>query len=258
MELGALKPLLTSLVMPPLSLLLLAFGGLFLAARKKRGGIALATLALALLWLLSCHGTAVWLARTALQQFPPATLSQLKASKVQAVVVLGGGIFPQAPEYGQAQPGAATAARLRYGVWLARQSGLPLAFTGGMGLAASSAQHVSEAEVAARLALQDYGFSIRWLESKSRDTSENARLLAPLLQKDGVQRIALVTDASHMPRSIIAFERAGFAVTPAATGYVLPVRNGLLEWLPSASGLQASQRILHEWLGILAGRWLPV
>ncbi len=258
MELGVLKPLLTSLVMPPLSLLLLAFLGLFLAARKKRSGIALAALALALLWLLSCHGTAVWLARTALPQFAPASIAQLKASKVQAVVVLGGGIFFQAPEYGQAQPGAATAARLRYGVWLARQSGLPLAFTGGTGLAASSTQDVSEAEVAARVALQDYGFTIRWLESKSRDTSENARLLAPLLQKDGVQRIALVTDAAHMPRSVMAFERAGFVVTPTATAYVLPRRNSLLEWLPSASGLQDSQQILHEWLGIAAGRWLPV
>ena len=258
MELGALKPLLTSLVMPPLSLLLLAFLGLFLAARKKRGGIALVTFALTLLWLLSCHGTAVWLARTALPQFAPTSTAQLKSAKVQAVVVLGGGVLPQAPEYGQAQAGAATAARLRYGVWLARQSGLPLAFTGGMGLAASSAQDVSEAEVAARVAQEDYGLTIRWLESKSRDTSENARLLAPLLKKDGVQRIALVTDASHMPRSVMAFERAGFAVTPASTAYVLPARNSLLEWLPSASGLQASQQILHEWLGILAGRWLPV
>jgi uncharacterized SAM-binding protein YcdF (DUF218 family) len=130
----------------------------------------------------------------------------LKAHRVQAIVILGGDVLPQAPEYGESQPGAATAARLRYGVWLARQSGLPLAFTGGLGWAAHSSQRDSEAAVAARVAQQDYGMALRWSEAASRDTAGNARLLAPLLQRDGVQRIALVTHAWHMPRAVAAFE----------------------------------------------------
>ncbi len=173
-------------------------------------------------------------------------------------MVLGGGIFPSAPEYGQAQPGPATAARLRYGIWLSRQTSLPLAFSGGTGRGANPTQQESEADVAARVALQDYGVKIRWLESKSRDTSENARLMAPILQREGMQRIALVTDATHMQRAVTAFERAGMTVVPSPTGYLTPRRYSLLEWLPSSSGLQASHEVLHEWLGLLAGRWLPV
>ena len=258
-ELGALKPLLTSLLMPPLAPLLLALLGVLLAFKRKRGGLALATLSLMALWLLSCHGTAVWLARHALPQFDPVSALQLKTGQVQAIVVLGGGLLPEAPEYGGAyQPSPSTAARLRYGVWLARQSGLPLAFSGGTGWAAEGMQAASEAEVATQVALQDYGFTLRWSEAASRDTSGNARLLAPLLQRDGVQRIALVTDAWHLPRAVAAFERAGLSVTPAPMGFVLPVARDLLQWLPSAHGLLASQQVLRECLGLAVGRFIPV
>lgn len=257
MNLGTLKPLLTALVMPPMSLLLMAFVGLLVLRKHRRTGIALTAVALALLWVLSTQVTAVWLARNLLVQYPPTSAAQLKANGVQAIVVLGGGIYPEAPEYGQAQPAPSTAARLRYGVWLGRQSGLPLAFTSGIGHAARHAQTIPEAEVAARVASQDYGVTLRWLESQSRDTSENARMLAPILQRDGIKHVALVTDAWHMPRTVIAFERVGLTVTPAPTGYVL--RQGLIfEWFPSTWGLVSSQQVLREWLGIMAGRFLPV
>jgi uncharacterized SAM-binding protein YcdF (DUF218 family) len=256
------KPLLTALFLPPLAPLLLALLGLLLtlnkSVNKRRAGRLLLAFALALLWLLSCHGTAVWLARHALPQFPPLSAAALQSSQAQAIVVLGGGLLPQAPEYGEAQPRAQTAARLRYGVWLARQSGLPLAFSGGVGWAAEGAQQVSEAAVAARLAKQDYGVTLRWAEAQSRDTSGNARLLAPLLQHDGVQRIALVTDAWHMPRALAAFERAGLGVTPAPMGFMLPVESDVLQWMPSAYGLLASQQVVREWLALAAGRFLAL
>jgi uncharacterized SAM-binding protein YcdF (DUF218 family) len=249
-----LKPLLTALALPPLAPLLLALLGVWMASRRKRGGLVVVLFSLMLLWVLSCHGSAVWLSRNLLQPFSPITLDQLKADKVQAIVVLGGGVLPQSPEYGEAQPRAETAARLRYGVWLGRQSGLPIAFSGGLGWAAHASQTRSEAEVARRVALQDYGVKLRWLESDSRDTADNARLLAPVLQRDGIERIALVTHAWHMPRSVAAFEKAGLAVVPAPMGFVLPDENQLLEWLPSAHGLLASRQVLREWLGLGVAR----
>ena len=249
-----LKPLLTALLLPPLAPLLLALIGLLLTVKRKRAGLALVLFALALLWLLSCHGSAVWLSRSILPQVAPLAAGQLKTGKVQAIVVLGGGVLPLAPEYGEAQPRAESAARLRYGLWLARQSGLPVAFTGGLGWAAHASQTESEAAVAGRVAQQDYGVALRWLEGNSRDTAENARLLAPLLKRDGVQRIALVTHAWHMPRSVAAFEKTGLVVVPAPMGFVLPDENPLLEWLPSAQGLLASRQVLREWLGIAVAR----
>lgn len=253
-ELGQLKPILATLVLPPAAPLLLALLGLLLATRKKVWGLLLAFAGMALLWLLSCHAVAVWLAQNILPQYPPASVAMLKSSDVQAIVVLGGGVHPVAPEYGEAQSSPTAAMRLRYGAWLARQTGLPVAFAGGLGWGAADTQTLSEGEVARRMAQQDYGLRLRWIDDRSRDTAENASLLRPLLQKDGIQRIALVTHASHMPRSMLAFERAGFQVTAAPMSFTLPNRNGLLEWLPSSDGLDASRVVLKEWLALRVAR----
>ena len=254
MELGALKPLVTTLVMPLSFLLLVVVAGLVLSYRSKRTGLLISSVAATSLWMLSSQAVAIWLAAQALPPFPPVTPAQLQANKVQAIVVLSGGILPEAPEYGQAQPGPATAARLRYGIWLAKQTGLPIAFTGGNGWAASSKQINSEAEVASRVAAQDYGMALRWVETQSRDTSENASLLAPMLKRDGISRIALVTDAVHMPRAVHEFGRHGLAISPAPTGFVRPTQLGVLMWLPSPEGLSTTTRVLHELLGLTIAR----
>ena len=259
MTLGAYKPLLTALIMPPMALLLLALFGWLLAlsdrhAKRRRIGGALVALSLVSLGVLSCNGAAVWLAEHALARFKPASAQQLVADRVQAIVVLGGGVLPVSPEYGQAQPSAETAARLRYGIWLARQTRLPLAFSGGVGWGASNLQEASEAAVAQRIAQQENGVTLRWVEGQSRDTVENARRMAPLLAASGIQRIALVTHASHMPRAMAEFARTGLLVTPAPMGFVLPRRNPLFEWLPSAEGLQASQQVLRELVGGVVAR----
>jgi uncharacterized SAM-binding protein YcdF (DUF218 family) len=253
--LGVLKPVLTALVLPPASLLLLIGLGLLLAARKKAAGLLLVFAAATMLWLLSCHAVAVWLALNLLPQYPPLPVATLKSSPAQAIVVLGGGVHPVSPEYGEAQAAAPAAARLRYGAWLARQTALPVAFAGGIGWGAAGSQTLSEGEVARRAALLDYGLSLRWIDGQSRDTAESAQALQTLMLKDKVRQIALVTHAWHMPRSVRAFERAGFTVLPAPMGFILPGRSGLLEWLPSSEGLGNSRMVLREWLGLQVQRF---
>jgi len=254
LQFGELKPLLTALVLPPAAPLLLALLGLLLGWRKKAAGTVLTLAALGSLWLLSCNAVAIWLSQALLPPVAPLTATSLVNSPVQAVVVLGGGVRAQAPEYGQAQLNSFTATRLRYGAWLAKQARLPLAFAGGVGWASAGTAAPSEGEVARRVALHDHGLALRWVDEQSRDTAENAQMLGAMLKRDGIQRIALVTHAWHMPRSVRAFEAAGFEVTPAPMGYIVPVNRPLLEWLPSAHGLQSSRQVLHEWLGLRLSR----
>ncbi|MBX3588387.1 MAG: YdcF family protein [Ramlibacter sp.] len=254
MDLSPLKPVLAALVLPPAGPLLLAAIGLLVWRRARVAGMTLAAASLAGLWLLSCHAVAIWLAQSLLPAVAPVTPAQLQAQRVQAIVVLGGGVLPRAPEYGAAQPAAHTLARLRYGLWLARRTGLPVGFAGGVGWAAAGTGAAPEGEVVRRAAQQDFGATLRWVDDQSRDTAENARLLGALLRRDGVQRIALVTDAWHLPRAALAFEAGGFSVTPAPTGLASPEETPLLEWLPSANGLSLSRNVLRECLARLVAR----
>jgi uncharacterized SAM-binding protein YcdF (DUF218 family) len=173
---------------------------------------------------------------------------------VQAIVVLGGGVLPQAPEYGIAQPSPQTLARLRYGAWLARHSGKPLAFAGGVGWAAAGTRTASEGAVAQRVLKEEYGLTLGWLDDRSRDTAENARRMEQLLQRDKVRRIALVTDATHMPRAAAAFRAAGFEVLPAPTDFPVAAGRPLLEWLPSDEGARLCRQVLREWLARAVAR----
>lgn len=137
MDPGEFKPLIGALLLPPAGPLLLALCGLLLALRRKAAGLLAALIGLSVLWFLSCNAVALAVAQSLLPQPAPLAPDGLAAGKVQAIVVLGGGVIAQAPEYGTAQPSARTLARLRYGARLARASGLPVAFAGGIGWAAA-------------------------------------------------------------------------------------------------------------------------
>ena len=248
--LGEFKAIAAALLLPPASPLLLAVAGL-LWLRHSFGRLLIAAGLLAL-WLLSSNAVAVWLAQRVLPQVSvskPSQQAQLGASDVQAIIVLGGGMQAVSPEYGQAQPNASTAARLRYGIQLTKRSGLPLAFTGGVGWSNSGQAVPSEASTA-QFFTAEHGLTLRWIDNQSRDTAENAARMRDLLAPAGVQHIALVTHAWHMPRSQALFEKAGFTVLPAPMGFVLPSERPLLEWLPSAHGLTASRQVLREWLAL--------
>ena len=249
MQLGELKPILGALALPPGGPLLLALAGLALVRRHRRAGTWLATLAIAALFALSCNGVAVALARGLLPQVAVAQAQDLQ--RVQAIVVLGGGVLPDSPEFGSAQLKPYAFGRLRYGAWLARRSGKPLAYAGGQGWGAVGTQQEPEAQVAQRAMQDDHGPSLRWLDDRSRDTRENANNLAIAMRPDGIRRIALVTDSWHMPRAMRYFRAAGFEVLPAPTNFPQREENPVLEWLPSAEGLLLTRKVLHEWLGLL-------
>jgi uncharacterized SAM-binding protein YcdF (DUF218 family) len=246
-ELGYLKPLLTTLALPPAGLIALALAGVVLA-RRWRWAAWVSGLALVLLWTLSTHGIALWLARHLLPLPAVVTAQDLRQAQVQAVVVLGGGVLPEAPEYGQAQPNASTWARLRFGVRLAREQGLPLGFAGGVGWGGRGT--ATEAEAVVDAAWRDLGVRLRWVDDRSKDTADNAREMATRLQADGVRRIALVSDAWHLPRAAAHFRAAGLQVLPAPTRVPLPRQNPLLEWLPSTHGLDISYWVLREWIAL--------
>ena len=168
--------------------------------------------------------------------------------------MLGGGLEPFAPEYGVSNLYHISLERLRYGVWLSRETGLPLGFSGGVGWAQPEAK--PEAQVAAQIAANDFGRPLKWVEDNSRDTHENAARTIALLKPQGIRRIVLVTHGYHMPRALRQFERAaGGEIAIEAAPMGLARRSDLpsLAWMPSTQGFEDTRNVLRELLGGLVG-----
>jgi uncharacterized SAM-binding protein YcdF (DUF218 family) len=147
-----------------------------------------------------------------------------------------------------------TLIRLRYGAFLHRKTGLPILTTGGR-LYRDTTQSLAEV-MANEL---DTGFQLgttKWTEDRSRTTLENARYSARILNEAGIRHILLVTEAFHMPRSVSVFEQTGLTVTAAPTADSQIEDSAAKRWLPTSRALNQSSLALHEYLGMLAYRWL--
>jgi uncharacterized SAM-binding protein YcdF (DUF218 family) len=238
-----LKKLLTPLVLPPMGPMLLAAGGLLLAGRRSRAGRLLAGVAVLALMLMSIPELSS-MAMRSLEIYPVVTAGDLQ--QADAIVILGGGQYVDAPEYGGDTVAAETLVRCRYGAWLARRSGLPVLVSGGAVFAGAP-----EAQAMVAVLGNEFGVPVRWVEDASRDTRDNASRSAVLLKAAGVKRVVLVSHAYHLPRAVPLFEAQGFTVIPAPTGFTTESASAWQRWLPSVAALRNMTLFCHEWLGRL-------
>lgn len=262
--LGAVKPVAAALLLPPVPMLALALAGVGVMRARPRAGRWLVLLAFVGIWLGCCSGAARWVQESWLA--PPAPLDAAQRAQLQAravagahiaIVVLGGGVNADAHEYAQADLSNVSLQRLRYGLWLGRQTGIPVAASGGLGWAQAGSAAPAEASRMAEIARDEFGLPLRWVEATSRDTHENAVHTLALLQPDGIVEIVLVTSGTHMPRALREFRAAAPAtlrVTPAAMGEAWPADSALLRWLPSGEGLLRMRAALHEVLARMIDR----
>ncbi len=260
----AWKPILVALALPPVPFLLMVLVGARLILPRRGLGWLVILLSVAGLWLSACTGTARLLETLVFKAPPALTRDRIGELKAQvksdgkaapvAIVVLGGGKENYAPEYGISSLSATSLERLRYGLWLARETGAPVGFSGGTGW--SQNEGAPESEIAARIATQEFNRPLRWTEADSRDTRSNASGMVAVLKPLGVKHVLLVTHGWHMPRAVAAFERASggaMAIEPAPMGLAQRVDSPALDWLPTPGGLTRVHALLREALGRLAG-----
>jgi uncharacterized SAM-binding protein YcdF (DUF218 family) len=246
MDIFLWKQLLKNLVLPPTGPLVVAVVGLALwAGARWRGaggslrgvGLALCAAGVVLLWALSTPIVADSLMRSA-ERYPALDLG--KPIEARAIVILGGGVRPGAPEYGgHPAPSSTTLQRLVYGARVARATGLPVLVSGS---------HF-EAEAMNDFLRTDLSVTPRWVENHSRDTRQNAQMSAAILERAGIHNVVLVTSSEHMARAVTEFRIAGLAVVPAPAEMWTRRDHALLVWVPNAEALLRSQRALYEVLG---------
>ena len=220
--------------------------GLCLLRRWRRCAVTLILIASLSLYVLSLP----WLAQTmisSLETYSPLKIETVKISGAGAIVVLGAGIYPDAPEYAADTLSSGALPRLRYAAYLYRLTGLPVLVTGGRVFG----EGVSEGELMAVFLEQEMGVEVAQVETASLNTAENARYSKQILEPLGVGHVVVVTNAWHMARAVASFEREGFAVLPAPIEYRGPSlgRPGLLGWLPNLGALGSTTLALREYLG---------
>jgi uncharacterized SAM-binding protein YcdF (DUF218 family) len=240
-----LKKILAALILPPFGPLLLAAFGLAVLRRRPRLGRTLAWTGLVLATLLALPAS-VDLLLIPLERYP--VFDPAGARDSQAIVILAGGKRRDAPEYRGDTVNGLSLERLRYGARLARQTGLPVLVSGG-----APTPGVPEALLMREVLEHEFGVPVRWTESASRDTRENAVFSAQILRQAGVSRVVLVTHAAHMRRALAEFAAAGIEAVPAPTAFLHGSGGGTLaSHFPSASAAYAGWLATHEWLGNLA------
>lgn len=224
----------------PLTLLMMVLA-LALIKRRPRTAQAILLLAVLFLGLTSWEPIANRLVATVETPFVVFDTEQ----SVDTIVVLGSGhqIIPNAPPV--MQLGRSAIYRLEEGLRIARANPTAMLYFSGYGNGKSHAEMMREA--AMELGIPSDRIKIF---PKAKDTEDEARMMSPYL-KD--KRVALVTEASHMPRALKYFEREGIHPFPAPA-FKLSSNNDD-DIRIDANANYKSERAFYEWIG-QAWQWI--
>lgn len=232
-----------AVVVPPLALAPITLAGALLGWRYRRTGLAVATIGAALLVLLAMPAIAGALLFSLEQGLP---LTAPEDDPPHAIVILAADASHPVGA-GSIGLGPFTLERVAAGAALYRSTHLPILVTGGR---PDEDDTASFAELMARVLVHDFGVPVRWEETSSTNTWQNAALSAPILAAAGIRSIYLVTHAWHMRRAIFCFRHFGITVTAAPVRLDRRPRLTLGAFAPGLHGWQESYDALHEWIGI--------
>lgn len=176
---------------------------------------------------------------------PPVSL---ETEGADGIIMLGGGAYPDVPDYdGMGALAAGPASRMLTVIRIENDLGVPVLFSGGQVYADSG----KEAEIAKRN-LMSFGVPEERIivEGNSLNTNQNARYSAQLLKEHGITHPVLVTSAFHMRRSVLNFKQMGVDVIPYPTDYHASKEHVFhyTKLRPSASALVDSVTVMQETL----------
>jgi uncharacterized SAM-binding protein YcdF (DUF218 family) len=249
-----IKKLVAPFLLPPGIFVVLLMAVSLRCLWRKRPAAALAALAIGLLlWGSAAAPVAVTLTRGLETRHPlPAQIEG------DVIILLGGGYYDRAADLtGTGFPAGDMAGRLITALRLQRHLALPMILSSGR-----MPGHTQAGALIDQRILMDLGVPANRLypETMSRDTAENAFYSKKICEREGYRRPILVTSAAHLPRAVQLFEAVGLDVLPmpAYRRTWIDHEFSWHSWLPSASALQATAAALHEHLGLLYYRLVPV
>lgn len=244
----------TVLLQPSNLILLIGIGGLALMLMGwRRGGTRLVVTSVVLLFIAGLLPLGPYLTHALERRFPPWEQDGgMSRGAPTGIIVLGGVISPL----------------------LSRQTGL-VSVNGDAGRVIALA-HLARAFPEARIIysggdaslfgnkrpetdfvgplLDDFGLarSRVELETRSRNTAENAAFSREIAQPKPGERWLLVTSAQHMPRAVGAFRAAGFPVEAYPVAFQVERHLRLRPGFTVGNNLARFDRAANEWVGLIA------
>ena len=242
------KKLVAPFLMPvPFCLgLLLAGLALLWFTRRQKAGKWLATAAAATLLLLGYGFTSGRLLASLERSYAPVADAGVAAGRVHWIVVLGGGSSADEGVPVETRLSEASLARLVEGVRLQRQlPGSRLLLSGGS-VFGSDADAETMRALAVGLGVDPASLV---LDPDSPDTETQAEVVHAQL---GAEEFFLVTSASHMPRAMALFRKAGTSPIPAPTHYLTQKNRGPApaDFFPGSGGLRKAETAAYEYIGL--------
>lgn len=175
---------------------------------------------------------------------------------IDVIILLGGGVVEGVDDLsGKDSLPPDVMARVVDTARIYNMSRMPVIISGG---SPGAGQH--ESGLMGRF-LQDLGIPGKdiILESRSRDTGENAVYVKKIFMDKGYKRGLLVTSAYHVRRAAMIFKKSGIDVVPHSSGKMGELKNRTQydDFLPGIYSLKKTAIALRELLGYIYYYCLP-
>jgi uncharacterized SAM-binding protein YcdF (DUF218 family) len=247
-----LTNIISAILLPPTSLLLVLIAGLLLLQKNRRWAMTMLATGIIALWLLATPLASKILLQSLERNITPVNIETVGIGSInveprpQAIVVLGAGRYSNAPEYGGDTISGLALERVRYAALLAHRTGIPVLTSGGR----PDSANAPEGAMMRSILESEFNTPVRWVETRSNNSADEARECWAILAPQHIRKIYLVTHAWHMPRAKMVFEKVGFEVIAAPTGFTTQAPFSLLQLIPDSRALNLSRTALHEWMGL--------
>jgi uncharacterized SAM-binding protein YcdF (DUF218 family) len=242
-----LKKFLTAWLLPPgLFVALLLVGAIF--SRKHKAQMVFLLFMAMGTYLAALGPVANSLLIPLENQYTVPDMHDLRDSQVY-VVLMGGMDDKGMDVFGQGTLASDSTARLSAAYRLYRMARKPIIISGGSAVPSG----IPESEIGKRFLTK---LGVRndhiMIETRSRDTHENASYTKELCAGRGVSKIVLVTSAYHMKRAMMLFAPLFRDVSPCPSDFrAFSGQSGIRRFFPDAESLHGTSIALRERLGIL-------